>query len=608
MLGRVIANRYTLIESLGKGGFGEVFKAQDSLNPNPVAIKVLLPEFELDQIALQNFKIEVGRQTSLNHPHILRVLGFDFDINSPYIVMELAEGGSLAQKLDAPLPMQQILIYFEQLASALDYIHVEGLIHRDIKPLNILLGRANNILLSDFGLTVTSSKSRLLKPIQEVFGTPEYVAPEAWGGKVGISSDIYALGIVLFQMITGQTPYQGDNYSLEQQHLQAEIPMLAEKTQGLQYPPALDKVIARALAKEPQQRPTTAGIFFQWLKAAWGNNSFPPPMPMPGSSLPLHSEKRPIRSSFEAQIEHLLNQLFQAKLLTDWDNMIKIGEGILQFDASQPEALLETANAYKVRAADLFERVVRTKYVNPGWYLKLLDDFSQAIQLAPSEAEYYYWRGRVNSRLENQEKAYDDFRRGFMLNPGKIEKFLDTVHECNMAIVLDPTKILFYSRQATLYEQEYFYWMYNNPTAYSYRNAGDILASRIALAERAFTFALGGYTKVIELLNYASNLTEAERNPSLEYYFLKRAELHERKNFLSKLVIPYFPTAKDNILAIADYDQAIRLNPNKGEYYFRRGLAYERLRKHDEAARHLAEAYRLGYLEAWNTKKKYWFE
>jgi len=513
----------------------------------------------------------------------------------------------LAQKLDAPLPMQQILIYFEQLASALDYIHVEGLIHRDIKPLNILLGRANNILLSDFGLTVTSSKSRLLKPIQEVFGTPEYVAPEAWGGKVGISSDIYALGIVLFQMITGQTPYQGDNYSLEQQHLQAEIPMLAEKTQGLQYPPALDKVIARALAKEPQQRPTTAGIFFQWLKAAWGNNSFPPPMPMPGSSLPLHSEKRPIRSSFEAQIEHLLNQLFQAKLLTDWDNMIKIGEGILQFDASQPEALLETANAYKVRAADLFERVVRTKYVNPGWYLKLLDDFSQAIQLAPSEAEYYYWRGRVNSRLENQEKAYDDFRRGFMLNPGKIEKFLDTVHECNMAIVLDPTKILFYSRQATLYEQEYFYWSANSPETYPAVTAGNVVEDRRSSAGRAFANAIAGYTKVVELLRYDPKLTEAERNPSLEYYLLKRAEMHERKAYLTKPIFLYYASTA-NSLAVADYDQVIRLNPNKGEYYFRRGLVYQRLRQHTEAVQDLALAYRLGHLEALNTRKVYWFE
>jgi serine/threonine protein kinase len=210
----LIAGRYQVKQKLGKGTFGEVFLADDlKFNPpRSVALKMLHSKF-LDEPGV---RADIEREASIlarfSHANILRVIDFDISENQPYIVTELAENGSLARKIrpdpnkpPVRMPLEEVGWYLEQLTDALDEAHQAGLIHRDLKPLNILLNRRGRPLIADFGLAtaVSSSQSSVLVDAQ-TSGTPPYMAPEQWMGHAGRASDIYALGIITYQLITGE--------------------------------------------------------------------------------------------------------------------------------------------------------------------------------------------------------------------------------------------------------------------------------------------------------------------------------------------------------------------------------------------------------------------
>jgi WD40 repeat protein/tRNA A-37 threonylcarbamoyl transferase component Bud32 len=273
----IIANRYRLRQLLGAGTFGEVFAAEDTKfdPPRKVAVKLLRPQFVSEPQVREDIKREASALGRFSHPNILRVLDFEVSARQAYIVTEFAEGGSLATKLrpdpsrpPVPIPLPQVAEYLRQIADALDEAHNYGLIHRDIKPQNILLDGRGSPLLADFGLAaaVTSSSSSLVNT--NTSGTPLYMAPEQWNGFVSKASDNYALGVLLYQMITGQTPFQGNQAALAWQHINSPVPKLVDRAPWLSYPPALDEVLAAAMAKEARDRPRQAGEIYQRFKAA----------------------------------------------------------------------------------------------------------------------------------------------------------------------------------------------------------------------------------------------------------------------------------------------------------------------------------------------------
>ncbi len=312
---RLIAGRYQLGRPLGKGTYGQVFYGEDIKfdPPRAVAVKLLHPQFLSDAQSREDVRREASVLARFHHPNILRVSDFEISPEMAYIVTDFAEGGSLANKIrpepgapPMPLPLNEVVYYLEQIASALDEAHNLGLIHRDIKPLNILLDRAGRPLLADFGLaTVLSGTSSSMVDLS-ASGTPLYMAPEQWAGKAGKASDIYALGVVTYQLITGQPPYQGNQAALWAQHRGAPIPALREKAPWLDYPPALDAVIAGVMAKDDRERIRPAGEFARRFKMAlMGHLSTPFSMqnrlpqfgqgqsgpvssspPLPGSNLP----------------------------------------------------------------------------------------------------------------------------------------------------------------------------------------------------------------------------------------------------------------------------------------------------------------------------------
>ena len=278
----LISNRYLLKQSLDAGSFGEVFLADD-LKFNPprvVAIKRLLSQFLNDPEVRADIEREASALARFNHPNILRVIDFDISPNQAYIVMELAEGGSLGQKIrpnptqpPVGLPLAEVAWYLEQICDGLDEAHNAGLIHRDLKPFNILLDKRGHPLIADFG-QATAIKNNLNNPQSSVvldttiIGTPAYMAPEQWLGQVSRASDIYAMGVITYQMITGRLPFHGTQDDLALQHTTAPIPKLKDRAPNLNYPPGLDEVIAGAMAKNPRQRIRPAMEFYRRFKAA----------------------------------------------------------------------------------------------------------------------------------------------------------------------------------------------------------------------------------------------------------------------------------------------------------------------------------------------------
>ena len=265
---RVLNGRYELIGPLGQGGMATVYRGRDLRLGRAVAIKVLHNYYAADDEFLQRFAHEAMSAASLSsHPNIVDVydVGQDGDLN--YIVMELIEGRDLKAMIDAEAPISPdtALQIIEQAAEGLDYAHRRGLIHRDVKPQNIMITPSGQINITDFGI----AKSHLSTAVTQAgmtFGTADYISPEqAQGLAATPQSDIYSLGMVLFEMLTGRLPFVADTpMAVALQHIQNAPPSLRQFNPSL--PPTLDALVLRAIAKDPAQRPASAAQFAQELR------------------------------------------------------------------------------------------------------------------------------------------------------------------------------------------------------------------------------------------------------------------------------------------------------------------------------------------------------
>ncbi len=246
--------RYRLIRSLGEGGMAEVFLGYDEEMRRAVAVKVVdSREYEL----VLRFQREVETIGSLTHEHILPVFDYGEQGEWRYLVMQYVDGGTLRERLQrGPLAAEEAAHILRQVASALQFAHARGIIHRDIKPSNILL-RGDYAYLADFGLARDLDQASSLTKTGSLLGTPEYMAPELAKEEVSPGVDIYALGVVLYQMLTGRVPFSGNSVlSICWKHMQEDPVPPSRLNPAL--PPALDAVVLRALAKNPRQRFQTA--------------------------------------------------------------------------------------------------------------------------------------------------------------------------------------------------------------------------------------------------------------------------------------------------------------------------------------------------------------
>jgi serine/threonine protein kinase len=250
LVGQQFGN-YRLIHLLGEGGFAEVYLAEHLHLGTQAAIKVLHTKLESDD--LDKFRTEARTIARLLHPNIVRVLDFGIENKTPFLVMDYANNGSLRKLYPrgTRLPPGAIVDYVKQVANALQYAHDEKVIHRDIKPENMLLGRRNEVLLSDFGIALIAQSSHS-QSTQDIVGTIAYMAPEHIQGKPRLASDQYSLGIVVYEWISGDRPFHGSFTELCTQHMFASPPPLHEKLPEL--PLSVEEVVLTALAKDPRER------------------------------------------------------------------------------------------------------------------------------------------------------------------------------------------------------------------------------------------------------------------------------------------------------------------------------------------------------------------
>src|SRR5215467_8149458 len=259
--------KYRILAPLGQGGMARVYRAHQENLDREVAIKVLPPWYAADRNFVERFNQEARLVARLSHPNIVTIHDFSEQDGHLYIVMQLVDGGTLKHLLDAlrtgnqnspggtgAMDVLETNRIFQQIASALAYAHEKGIIHRDIKPVNVLMDRANRPILSDFGIAkVLAGAKDLTRPGAGV-GTPEYMSPEQCKGEhVDRRADIYALGIMLYETLTGRTPFVGDNYhAIAHSHIYEEPP--DPRLFNRQIPVNVRDVILTALQKNPEYR------------------------------------------------------------------------------------------------------------------------------------------------------------------------------------------------------------------------------------------------------------------------------------------------------------------------------------------------------------------
>ena len=267
-MSKLLAGRYELIEKIGEGGMAVVYKAKDRLLNRYVAIKILRPEFTQDEQFLDSFKRESQAAAGLQHPNIVSIYDVGRTGNINFIVMELVDGRPLSDfiKENGHLDYKTTIDIAKQVASALAIAHKHQIIHRDVKPHNIMITSDGVAKLTDFGIARAVSKATMVADTSKIIGSVHYFSPEqARGAYVDERSDIYSLGIVMFEMLTGRVPFDGETpVEVALKHINEDVPSPAKLVPGI--PPALDKVVLKATDKYQTERYKSADEMLEALK------------------------------------------------------------------------------------------------------------------------------------------------------------------------------------------------------------------------------------------------------------------------------------------------------------------------------------------------------
>src|SRR5579859_2465835 len=267
--------KYEIVSRLGHGGMGEVYKAFHPQLHRYVALKFLLTTAETDPDFIARFQQEAQAVARLRHPHIVQVFDFDVQDGKPYMVMEFVEGETLAQRLanyhrnKQTMPISEVVQLFQQLCSAVDYAHKQGMLHRDLKPQNVLINMQGDAVLTDFGLAKMLGVSGLTAS-NTVMGTPHYMSPEQAQGKPAeVRSDVYSLGVMLYEALAGKVPFDAPTpVAVLMQHVTVPPTPIQEVNPAA--PVGLAQIALLAMAKNPDERFRTAGAMGHAIMATVG--------------------------------------------------------------------------------------------------------------------------------------------------------------------------------------------------------------------------------------------------------------------------------------------------------------------------------------------------
>jgi len=402
---------YRLARRLGGGTFGDVYLGQHTGKNTPAAVKVLQARLTNSE-DLKDYINEIRSLFRLQHPNIVPLLDFGIERDTPFLIMAYAPNGTLRQPKGTRLSLDTIVAYMRQIAEALQHAHDLKLIHRDVKPDNILSGPNGQVWLSDFGIVSIAHSSRSLNT-QDGAGTIPYMAPEQILGKPRLASDQYALGIIAYEWICGSRPFNGTAIEIAMQHAQAQPPSLREQVPALT--PAVEQVVLRALAKDPKDRFASVREF---AEALIGAVEQPQPRPTP---------KKTKEQWFNEGYDH--------------HNAGRYKEAIEAYSRAI-ELNPRYADAYHNRGC---------AYGNLKDSAKAIEDLNRAIELAPRDADAYYNRGVAYQNLKDSAKAIADYNRAIEFAPrlavaysGRgtayydLKEYTKAIADCNRAIELNP--------------------------------------------------------------------------------------------------------------------------------------------------------------------------
>ena len=269
MVGELIAERYELEEVVGTGGMSSVYRAHDRLLERDVALKVLHQQFGEDGDHVERFRREARAVARLSHPNIVTVIDRGEQDGRQFIVFEYVAGENLKSLIEreAPLREQEAVRLALEIARALAFAHQQGLVHRDVKPQNVLLNDDGRAKVTDFGIARSLDVQHGMTQTGTVMGTSDYIAPEqARGSKSSVGTDVYSLGIVLYELLTGELPFRGENFvAVAMQHINQPVPSVREVRPDVS--PRLDAAIQRAMAKDLRKRFSSMDEFAAELEA-----------------------------------------------------------------------------------------------------------------------------------------------------------------------------------------------------------------------------------------------------------------------------------------------------------------------------------------------------
>jgi serine/threonine protein kinase len=309
--------RYKIVAKIGEGGMATVYKAIDLRLERHVAIKIIrrdaFPPRQLDRI-LRRFEREAKSLANLSHPNIIKVIDYGEFEDSPYLVMEFMSGGTLKTYLGTPIAWQDAAQVLLPILSALQYAHEHNIVHRDIKPSNILMTEAGQPMLTDFGIAklLEIEETTTLTGTGVGIGTPEYMAPEQWTGEATPQSDVYSVGVVFYEMITGHKPYSGDTPAsilLKQ----ATSSLLRPTTFVRNLPEGVEKILLRALAKRGEDRFQSMSEFASALEALVGSSASRPLTAIPRAAVALSATQDAAATISQSEITGSMGTIRQTQ-------------------------------------------------------------------------------------------------------------------------------------------------------------------------------------------------------------------------------------------------------------------------------------------------------
>ena len=399
MIGKILGNRYRILREVGSGGMAWVYLAEDINEGRLVAVKVLYPQFNEDLAYIQRFNREAKLASTLSDQHIVRVLDYGATRDVHYLVMEYIEGQDLRSVIDerGSLSWREAIQILDQVAVALEHAHLHGIVHRDIKPHNLMMTGDGVLKVLDFGI----ARVRKLPSLTQsgFVGSPYYISPEqAMGEDVDIRSDIYSAGVVLYEMLSGRVPYDAASpWSIISQHIASEPPRI--DLRGGDVPESSEILVRRMIAKRPEDRFQTPTALRQAIECVLEGRSLPKPLDVQSPAPP-----DPI-----ATAEGLYQRALQVIEEEDWQRAVDLLNQVIKLNPDRKEASEKLAYAGRqARLAALYTAARRA--MEGGRWQEAVDELSEVLSVEPNyrDAADLLERARTAQQDEDVAQAVSD--------------------------------------------------------------------------------------------------------------------------------------------------------------------------------------------------------